>query len=143
MTLTIADPVRHTVRSILAWFTQGFDNATESDMLAALSDSEIDALAEDCGLSAHQLLALLKAGPHAADEMPAMMRALNIDPAEVEYKMRDVFRGMQITCAQCQSKEICRRDLRQGKVEQTFVDYCGNADTLNALRANPDVLAEI
>lgn len=142
MTLTIADPVRHTVQQILSWFAQGFEHATESDVLAGLSDEEIEALAGDCGISPHQLLALVKAGPHAADEMPAMMRALNIDPAEVEYRMRRVFRDMQITCAQCQSKETCRQHLRQGKAEQTFRDYCGNADTLNALRANPDVLYE-
>ncbi len=142
MTLTIADPVRHTVQQILSWFAQGFENTTESDMLAALSDTEVEALAEDCGISAHQLLGLVKAGPHAADEMPAMMRALNIDPAEVEYRMRRLFRDMQITCAQCSSKDMCKQPLRQGKAEQTFMDYCGNADTLNALRANPDVLIE-
>jgi hypothetical protein len=140
MTLTIADPVRHTVQQILSWFAQGFETANESEMLAALSDSEVAALAEDCGISAHQLLALVKAGPHAADEMPAMMRALNIDPAEVEFRMRRVFRDMQMTCAQCSSKDTCRQHLQQGKAEKTFVDYCGNADTLNALRANPDLL---
>lgn len=142
MTLTIADPVRHTVQQILSWFAQGFEHTTEGDMLAGLSDAEVEALAEDCGISAHQLLALVKAGPHAADEMPAMMRALNIDAAEVEYRMRRVFRDMQITCAQCQSKDTCRRDLQQGKAEQTFVEYCGNAETLNALRVNPDLLVD-
>ncbi len=142
MTVTIADPIRHTVQQILSWFAQGFEHASESDMLASLSDAEIEALAEDCGMSSHQLLALVQAGPHAADEMPAMMRALNIDPAEVEYRMRRVFRDMQITCAQCQSKETCQQHLRQGKAGQTFVEYCGNADTLNALRANPDLLIE-
>jgi len=142
MTVTIADPIRHTVQQILSWFAQGFGDASKSDMLASLSDAEIEALAEDCGMSSHQLLALVKAGPHAADEMPAMMRALNIDPAEVEYRMRRVFRDMQITCAQCQSKETCQQHLRQGKADNTFVEYCGNADTLNALRANPDLLIE-
>ncbi len=73
MTLTIAEPVRHTVQQILSWFAQGFEHSTESDMLAGLSDAEVEALAEDCGLSTHQLLALVKAGPHAADEMPAAM----------------------------------------------------------------------
>ncbi|MDH4414414.1 MAG: DUF6455 family protein [Rhizobium sp.] len=142
MTLTIADPVRHTVQQIVSWFAQGFENAAESDMLAALSETEVAALAEDCGLSAHQLMALVKAGPHAADEMPAMMRALNIDPAEVEYRLRRVFRDMQITCTQCRSKDTCRNHLQQGKAERTFVEYCGNAETLNALRANPDLLIE-
>lgn len=142
MTVTIADPVRHAVQNILSWFAQGFESAHEGDMLAALSEAEVEALAEDCGLSAHQLVALVKAGPHAADEMPAMMRALNIDAAEVEYRMRRMFRDMQITCAQCSSKETCRNHLQQGKAAESFVEYCGNADALNALRANPDLLVE-
>jgi len=140
MTPTIADPVRHTVQQIVSWFARGFEQATQSEMLAGLSDAEVEALAEDCGISAHQLLALVKAGPHAADEMPAMMRALNIDPAEVEFRMRRVFLDMQVTCAQCSSKDTCRQHLDQGQAERTFVDYCGNADTLNALRADPDLL---
>ena len=140
MTHTIADPVRNTVQQIVSWFARGFEQATQSEMLAGLSDAEVEALAEDCGISAHQLLALVKAGPHAADEMPAMMRALNIDPAEVEFRMRRVFLDMQVTCAQCSSKDTCRQHLDQGQAERTFVDYCGNADTLNALRADPDLL---
>ncbi len=142
MTLSLADPVRHTMQQILSWFAQGFEASTEADVLANLDQTEIEALAMDCGLSPHQLLALVKAGPHAADEMPQVMRALNIDPAEVDYKMRQLFRGMQIACADCQSKGQCRRDLQQGTIESNFVDYCNNADSLNALRANPDVLLE-
>lgn len=140
MTLSLADPVRHTMQQILSWFAQSFESSTEAELLATLEQREIDALAEDCGLSPHQLLALVKAGPHAADEMPALMRSLNIDPAEVEFQMRQTFRAMQIACAECQSKERCHRDLQMGTIDKAFVDYCNNAESLNALRANPDVL---
>jgi hypothetical protein len=142
MTLNLADPVRHTMQQILSWFAQGFEASTETDILANLDQAQIEALAEDCGLSSHQLLALVKAGPHAADEMPEVMRALNIDPNEVDYQMRKLFRDMQIACSSCQSKEQCRRDLQRGTIDETFIDYCNNADSLNALRARPEVLMD-
>jgi hypothetical protein len=142
MTLNLADPVRHTMQQILSWFAQGFEASTETDILANLDQAQIEALAEDCGLSSHQLLALVKAGPHAADEMPEVMRALNIDPNEVDYQMRKLFRDMQIACSSCQSKEQCRRDLQRGRIDETFIDYCNNADSLNALRARPEVLMD-
>ena len=140
MTPNLADPVRHTMQQILSWFAQGFEASNEADMLANLDQAQIEALAEDCGLSPHQLLALVKAGPHAADEMPEVMRALNIDPAEVDYQMRRLFRDMQIACSGCQSKEQCRHDLQRGTIDRTFVEYCKNADSLNALRVHPEVL---
>ncbi|KQW30903.1 hypothetical protein ASE36_00970 [Rhizobium sp. Root274] len=142
MTLNIADPVRHTMQQILSWFAQGFEASTEADVLANLDQAQIEALAEDCGLSPHQLVALVKAGPHAADEMPQVMRALNIDPDEVDYQMRKLFRDMQIACSNCQSKDQCRHDLQAGTIGKTFVDYCNNAESLNALRASPDLLME-
>jgi Family of unknown function (DUF6455) len=142
MTMSIAEPVRHTMQQILSWFAQGFEASTEADVLANLDQTQIEALAEDCGLTPHQLVALVKAGPHAADEMPDVMRALNIDPDEVDHKMRKLFRNMQIACSSCQSKEQCRRDLQRGTIDKTFVDYCNNADSLNALRANPEVLID-
>lgn len=142
MTLSLADPVRHTMQQILSWFAQGFEASTEADVLANLDQTQIEALAEDCGLSPHQLLALVKAGPHAADEMPEVMRALNIDPNEVDYQMRKLFRDMQIACSGCQSKQQCRNDLQRGTIDRTFVEYCNNADSLNALRAKPEVLID-
>ncbi|PYB70754.1 DUF6455 family protein [Rhizobium wuzhouense] len=142
MTLSLTEPVRHTMQQILSWFAQSFESSTEADMLATLDQTQINALAEDCGLSPHQLLALVKAGPHAADEMPEVMRALNIDPAEVDFQMRQTFRGMQIACAECASKDQCRRDLKSGAIGKAFVDYCNNAESLNALRANPEVLLD-
>jgi hypothetical protein len=142
MTLNLAEPVRHTMQQILSWFAQGFEASTEADMLANLDQAQIETLAEDCGISPHQLLALVKAGPHAADEMPELMRSLNIDPAEVEFQMRIQFRDMQIACSNCQSKEHCRRDLKHGVIDETFTDYCNNADSLNALRAHPELLLD-
>lgn len=142
MTLAIAEPIRQSLTQILSWFAKSFEASSEADILAAMDEKDVIALAEDCGISTDQLLALVKAGPHGADEMPQMMRVLNIDPAEVEFRMRKLFRHMQTACAACGAKDRCRRDLVHAVADQSFMEYCGNAETLNALRADPDLLAE-
>lgn len=140
MTLSLSDPIRQGFHHLLAWFGSSFEAATEADMLANLDEAQLSALAEDCGLAPHELLALAKAGPHAADEMPRLMRALNIDPAEVEFRMRRLFRSMQVTCSSCASKQSCRHDIDSGQIRDAFASYCGNTDLLNELRADPDLL---
>lgn len=140
MTLSPADGIRQGFQHLLSWIGASFEAATEADMLAALDGEQISQLAADCGLSPHELLALAKAGPHAADEMPRLMQALNIDASEVEFQMRKHFRAMQITCANCGAKEQCRRDLASGQAQVTFASYCGNVDDMNQLRADPRFL---
>jgi len=141
MTLSPADGIRQGFQHLLSWMGASFEAATEADMLAALDGEQIRQLAEDCGLSPHELLALAKAGPHAADEMPRLMQALNIDASEVEFQMRKHFRAMQITCASCGAKEQCRRDLASGHAQADFANYCGNAEEMNQLRADPRFLS--
>ncbi|GEO87461.1 MULTISPECIES: DUF6455 family protein [Alphaproteobacteria] len=132
------DSTRTVLLRVLDWFSKGWESSAEADMIAALDEGTIRSIAHDCGISPDQLIELAKAGPHAADEMIQMMKTLNIDPVEVELRLRNQFRDMQITCAHCASKGECRKDLGTGAAGEAFVHYCGNAEELNALRANPD-----
>lgn len=136
--------VNHSARTVLSrlveWFAKGWEGSAEAEMIASLDEGTIKSIAHDCGISPDQLIELAKAGPHAADEMIRMMKALNIDPAEIELRLRSQFRDMQITCAHCTHKGECRKDLVSGAAAENFAHYCGNADELNALRANPEFL---
>ncbi|MGL3608894.1 DUF6455 family protein [Rhizobium sp. G187] len=142
MSISLTDPIRQGFHHLLTWCGTGFEATAEADLLANLDETQLAALAEDCGLTPHEMLALAKAGPHAADEMPRLMRALNIDPAEVEFRMRKLFRSMQVTCANCSAKQSCRHDLDNGHAETVFASYCGNADLMNSLRVDPELLVE-
>ncbi|MCM2473858.1 hypothetical protein HGO38_10275 [Rhizobium sp. CG5] len=142
MNIAHHDAARSAVSRIIDWMAKGWERASEADMIASLDDETIREIAHDCGIQPDQLIALAKAGPHAADEMPAMMRALGIDPMEVETRFREQFRAMQIDCSNCTSKDECRRDLKDGTAAQHFNDYCANADDLSSLRASPEVLAD-
>ncbi|MCO6185763.1 DUF6455 family protein [Rhizobium sp. L1K21] len=79
--------------------------------------------------------------PSNADEMPFMMQALNIDPVDVETNDPEAFKSMQAACSTCANKGGCRSDLRDGTASERYLSYCNNADRLNALRADPDMLA--
>lgn len=140
MNTVVNDPTRTVLSRLVNWFAKGWESSAEADMIASLDQFTINNIAHDCGISTDQLIELAKAGPHAADEMIEMMRALNIDPAEVELRLRNQFREMQITCAHCASKGECRKDLGAHTAGENFAHYCGNASDLNALRANPEFL---
>ncbi|QLF71384.1 hypothetical protein FE840_011350 [Peteryoungia desertarenae] len=142
MTHTATDPIRHALSTILGWFAREWEAKSQSDLMKALDQQELEQIAEDCGISRGQLLAFIEAGPHGADEMPRMMRALNIDPIEVEFRMLRLYRDMQLTCITCGAKAQCRKDLAEGHAATEFQHYCGNIDTLNALRARPEMLLE-
>ncbi|MGX5666342.1 DUF6455 family protein [Rhizobium daejeonense] len=140
METAVNDTTRTVFSRLAGWFAKSWESSAEADMIASLDDSTIRNIAHDCGITPDQLIELAKVGPHAADEMLAMMRALNIDPTEVELRLRNEFRDMQITCSHCASKGECRKDLARGAAAENFGHYCGNAEHLNALRANPDLL---
>ncbi len=140
MNTLVNDPARTVFTRLMDWFAKGWQSSAEADMIASLDEFTIQSIAHDCGISPDHLIELAKAGPHAADEMIEMMKALNIDPAEVELRLRNQFRDMQITCAHCASKGECRKDLATGAASENFAHYCGNESALNALRANPDFL---
>ncbi|MCL6706716.1 BTG family protein [Pseudomonas sp. R2.Fl] len=127
---------------LFGWLSKAYEDASEADMIAALDDDTIRRIAGECGIQPEQLLDLAKAGPHAADEMPRMMKALGIDPMEVECRFGAVFRQMQVNCAHCRHKAECRHDLSTGTAAAEFNSYCVNAAELGVLRATPQVLSE-
>jgi hypothetical protein len=125
------------VSRFLGWLSRGWEAAGETQALASLDRETIAMIARDCGMEPSQLLDVAKAGPHAADEMIAMMKALDIDPMEVATRYQDQFRDMQLNCSQCTSKAHCRKDIAAGSAARHFNDYCNNADHLIAMRATP------
>ncbi len=90
-------------------------------------------VADDCGLSVHQLQRFLKHGPNAADELYATMSALGIDVAKVRASYRGTLRDMQVVCVDCSVKEICRTNLSAFSVSRRVHHYCENAWTFQLL----------
>lgn len=98
-------------------------------------------IATDLGLDRHQLLELNRRASAGAEEMEQLMQALHIDPVEVRILAPMQFREMQLNCSHCPSKGQCRHDLDAKKAPENFASYCSNSSDLNALRAQPELLA--
>ncbi|MBP2547271.1 hypothetical protein J2858_000164 [Neorhizobium galegae] len=96
----------------------------------------------DIGVAPDRLAAIAAKGPGSAEEMDRLMHALHIDPVEVRLLQPAAYREMQANCALCASKATCRHDLSEGTAAAEFSTYCNNADHMNGLRAEPDLLED-
>ena len=90
-------------------------------------------------MTSADLEALVRQGPHAADELPKMLTALGIDQDSLARTEPLVLRDMERVCALCASKHPCDRDLAAGTAAAHYEEYCANAPTIDSLgpRANP------
>ena len=90
-------------------------------------------IASELRMSSADLEALVRHGPHAADELPKMLTALGIDQDALARTEPLVLRDMERVCALCNHKRQCDRDLAAGTAAAHYEEYCGNADTIDGL----------
>ncbi|EUB94961.1 hypothetical protein PMI07_002739 [Rhizobium sp. CF080] len=123
------------------WCSATWEAINEAKLLASLDDETVKLLAQDNALSEQELRDFIAKGPHAADEMLALMKLLNIDPEEASLEEPAEFREMHVTCTHCGEKTRCRRELADGSAAADFANYCGNAEMLDDMRSRPELLA--
>ncbi len=107
--------------------------ARASAELARLSRGDIDGIARDLGVSAADLRDIM---PHGADNtglMEAMMRARGLDAEHVAQLPPTVLRDLELTCTRCGAAKRCGRELAAGSANEHCHEFCGNADTFDAL----------
>jgi hypothetical protein len=95
-------------------------------------------IASELRMTSADLEALVRQGPHAADELPKMLKALGIDQEALARTEPLVLRDMERVCALCNHKRQCDRDLAAGTSAAHYEQYCANAPTIDGLgpRAN-------
>jgi hypothetical protein len=101
--------------------------------LGGLDDEELRRVAAELGMSTNTLEDLAKRGPDAAHNLYERMRALGLSKADVEAAAHGVLRDLQRTCACCNEKRVCERDLAERPADPVWRSYCPNAVTLEAL----------
>jgi hypothetical protein len=79
------------------------------------------------------LEALVRQGPHAADELPKMLTALGIDQDGLARSEPLVLRDMEPVCALCSQKRRCDRDPAAGTSAAHYQEYCANTPTVDGL----------
>ena len=124
------------------WWQEHQEMSRSLREINAYGHEDLMVIARDCGLGADQLVALVKSGPHAADEMQFLMKALNIDPNAVRCEEPELYRSMTLNCANCADKSECQHDLSEGSAPEHYVRYCSNEALMNELRARPEFQME-
>ena len=117
------------IRNFGDWMKQ----RRELNELRQLSTVEFDRIASELRVSPADLNQLVHQGPHAADELPELLKALGIDEQALARTQPLVLRDMERVCALCHDKGQCDRDLAAGTATEHYRGYCLNASTIDLL----------
>jgi hypothetical protein len=131
------EKLRDKPHSIVEQLTQTFSDwlkhRQELNEMRQLNTSEFDRIASDLRVSPADLNELVRNGPHAADELPKLLKALGIDEKSLARIEPLVLHDMERVCALCHNKRECDRDLAAGTSAERYQGYCLNAPTIEQL----------
>lgn len=120
--------VEHFLARWLEWWRRRHE-------LEHLDRQELERTAGEFGMTGRDLEDLVARGPHAADLLYARMQALGIGRTDVERLAIGLLRDLEKTCACCNDKGVCERDLAKRPEDPAWKAYCPNAVSLAAVRS--------
>jgi transcriptional regulator with XRE-family HTH domain len=123
----------HPVDMLVNTFSDWLKQRREMNELRQLNTAEFERIASELRVSPGDLNELVRQGPHAADELPQMLKALGIDEEALARTQPLVLRDMERVCALCHHKGECIRDFAAGTAAEHYEDYCPNAPTIDVL----------
>ena len=88
--------------------------------MANCTPEQVAVIARDMGLSPVELLSITAKGPHAADELPRLLRALGVDPQKLASDDPGTMRDLQQICVTCGQKVSARTISPGGKPRATI-----------------------
>jgi len=121
------------VQLLIDTFADWLKHRRELSELRQMDRADFDRIADDLLVSPGELDQLVRHGPHAADELPVMLKALGIDARELARAEPMLLRDMERVCAMCKQKARCDRDLIAGTAAEHYESYCLNAPTIDRL----------
>ena len=135
--MTVQD--KPVVEFVIDTFGEWLKHRRELREMREMDAANFGRIASELRMSSADLEDLVRRGPHAADELPKMLKALGIDQDALARTEPLVLRDMERVCAVCNHKHQCDRELAAGTAAAHYEDFCGNAPTIDGLgpRANP------
>ncbi|MDB5582045.1 MAG: hypothetical protein JWR80_7221 [Bradyrhizobium sp.] len=121
------------VEALINTFADWLRHRRELSEIHQMDKTDFYRIASDLRVSPGVLDLLVHQGPHAADELPKLLKALGIDEADLARSEPLVLRDMERVCAMCASKRQCDRDLAAGTSAGHYEEYCRNAPTIDGL----------
>jgi len=118
------------VEVLISTLADWLKHRRELNEMRRLDRAEFDRIASDLRVAPNDLDELVRHGPHAADELPQLLKALGIAEGDLASTQPLLLRDMERVCALCLHKRQCDRDLAAGTAADRFRDYCLNAPTI-------------
>jgi len=131
--MTIQDHPYPRVEFLIDTFADWLKHRRELSEIRQMDRGDFERIASELRVSPGELDTLVRRGPHAADELPRLLKALGIDQTDLARTAPMVLRDMERVCALCHDKRQCDRDLTAGTSAERYEGYCLNATTINAL----------
>jgi len=100
----------------------------------AADPDELGRIARELNVTSADLESLLQQESRSTNELPYMLTALDIDEATLWRAEPALLRDMERVCSFCTHKRQCHQELAAGTAATNYVEYCGNADTMDMLR---------
>ena len=102
--------------------------------LETMDPEELARVARDLGMSGRELRDLAARGPDAVHLLDERMRVLGLTRADVERVVHGLMRDMERTCACCDEKGVCKKDLAARPNDDAWEGYCPNAVALTGAK---------
>jgi hypothetical protein len=137
--MTVQEKPNPVVSRVIDIFGEWLKHRRGLREMREMDAANLGQIASELRMSSADLEALVRHGPHAADELPKMLTALGIDQDALARTEPLVLRDMERVCALCNHKRQCDRDLAAGTAAAHYEEYCANAPTIDSLGplANP------
>jgi len=131
--MTVQEKPYPVVGRVIDIFGEWLKRRRELREMREMDAANFGRIASELRMSSADLEALVRRGPHAADELPKMLAALGIDQDNLARTEPLVLRDMERVCALCSHKRQCDRDLAAGTAAAHYDEYCANAPTIDGL----------
>ncbi|WP_065751672.1 hypothetical protein [Bradyrhizobium paxllaeri] len=129
--MTVQEKPYPNVSRMVDIFGEWLKHRRERREMREMDAANFGQIASDLRMSSADLEALVRRGPHAADELPKMLTALGIDQESLLRTEPLVLRDMERVCSMCIHKRQCDKDLAAGTAAAHYQEYCGNAPTID------------
>jgi hypothetical protein len=135
MTTTQREPYSFVTKAI-ALFGDRLKQHQELNKLKdyAADPGEFERVARELNVAPAELEMLVRRGSQGTNELPEMLTALGIYETAVWRAEPALLRDMERVCSFCTQKRRCHQELAAGTAATNYVEYCGNADTIDMLR---------
>jgi hypothetical protein len=130
MEQTQEGPALAAARHLLSRVREWWGHRSELD---TMHPEDLARLARDLGVTGPELRDLAARGPDASHLLYERMHALGLTKADVERLAPGLMRDLERTCACCQEKGVCERDLVARPGSPTWGGYCPNAAALTSV----------